>query len=292
MKSRSPSHSDDGPDLDALRQDYAALTKESLPSTHPDEETWVLLASGELAGDERERLAAHVFDCADCAQVYRAVALVRESAADFDKGAPAPQRTHTSRVWTYAGLALAAGIVLAVGAVLALRWGNQNDQGQTAQAIAPAATVSPRIAPPEPREWARGGEVPDVRLPASLALAIRGENADRDALLREFGEAIAPYREGHFKEAAQALTPLAQRWPAVPEVAFYLGVSHLFAGDPSSAIAPLRQARTSEVVGQDARWYEAIALERSGKRDDADAALRGLCESPGPYRAGACAVVR
>jgi Flp pilus assembly protein TadD len=129
-------------------------------------------------------------------------------------------------------------------------------------------------------------------LPAYLALSVRGADKERDELLEAFGGGIAPYREGRFREAADRLAPLAARRPDVPEVAFYLGAARLFAGDPAAAIAPLREARASEVVAHDARWFEAVASEHAGRREDADAALRDLCKLSGPYQARACAPVR
>jgi hypothetical protein len=128
-----------------------------------------------------------------------------------------------------------------------------------------------------------------VRLPAALALTVRGVDAKRDALLQEFGAAIAPYRQGRYQQAVDALTPLSTRYRDVPEIAFYLGVSQLLAGDPVSAIPPLREAGKSEVVSADARWFEAVALERSGNSQQATAVLKELCGAPGPYQTRACA---
>jgi Flp pilus assembly protein TadD len=78
----------------------------------------------------------------------------------------------------------------------------------------------------------------------------------------------------------------------VPEFAFYLGVSRLFAGDPSAAIAPLRQARASAVESYEARWYEAVALEQIGRREEADTLLRELCASANPIQTRACTAVK
>lgn len=190
------------------------------------------------------------------------------------------------------GLALAASLAIAVSAGIALGSRTPAEAPPSAQVIAPG---SPSPAPPtsrEPRAWAIGGKAPEVRLPVSMTLPAQGAEAERDAVLRDFGEAIAPYRQGRYAEAAKALTRLASRRPDAPEIAYFLGVSRLFAGDPAGALIPLRAARDSTVVADDARWYEAVTLERLGRPRDAEIALRPLCDVPGPYEETACLIVR
>jgi hypothetical protein len=295
-------------DDDQLRADFESLARGTSRASHPAEHEWVSFATGTLTASERERFSDHLVSCAECTAVYRAVTHVRQEASAFDAGAPRPNSSTRSH-WSRALLPQALAASLLVVSIGLLVWNlrlQQRTVDLEAQINRIARTTSPRVtetpapvaspaapvAPAEPRAWALGQTAPDVRLPAYLALSVRGADKERDELLHAFGEGLAPYREGRFREAADRLAPLAARQPNVPEVAFYLGVARLFAGEPSAAIAPLREARSSDVVSHDARWYEAVALERSGRREDADAALRELCKIPSPYQATACAPVR
>jgi hypothetical protein len=274
---------------DSLSSDFAALSRETpAVGAHPDEEMWVRLSCGEVTSAERQHLLDHALACDECAAIAKALAHVRRDAPTFDAGAPVMRPAAAKRAYVW--LALAAGVVIAVAGAIALRPGvssERNDQADRVVSTAPSPQPASQV--PAPRSWARGGDAPDVRLPAALALTVRGVDAKRDALLQEFGAAIAPYRQGRHQEAVDALTPLSARYRDVPEIAFYLGISHLLAGDPVSAIPPLREARKSEVVSADARWFEAVALERSGNTQQATAALKELCGSPGPYQTRACA---
>jgi predicted Zn-dependent protease len=186
-------------------------------------------------------------------------------------------------------LALAAALVIVVSGAILLRRSPQAEPGTDRIVSTNPSAQTAQPARPEPRVWARLGDPPEVRLPASLALAVRGTDKDRDEALEAFGAGITPYREGRFREAADRLAPLAARRPDIPEFAYYLGVARLFAGDPSAAIEPLRQARVSATVGDDARWHEATALERAGRREEADALLKSLCASANSYQSRACA---
>ena len=120
---------------------------------------------------------------------------------------------------------------------------------------------------------------------------MRGANNADQAFLTELGAAIAPYRAGRYAEAAKALDALAGKRPDVAEVWFYLGVSRLYSQSPGDAVEPLRRAHASEVVGDDARWLEAVALQLGGRRTEARAALSALCTTPGPNRTRACAAM-
>ena len=125
-----------------------------------------------------------------------------------------------------------------------------------------------------------------------MALSASGADAERDALLKAFEDAIGPYREGRYAESARRLSSLASERPDMPEVAFYLGMARLMSDEPAAALEPLRAARDSTILSDEARWYEAIVLERTGRPTDADAALRPLCDNPGLYSMTACLILR
>jgi hypothetical protein len=211
-------------------------------------------------------------------------------AADSRRGASS-QKAPGSRVWKYMAAVLAVAVAIALGASDVLRSSPDPEQ---ARPVRPAPVrPDPRPSgPPAPRAWAMDVPVPAVRLPATMSLPVEGAEAERDAVLKAFDKAIGPYREGRYAEAAKALTDLAARRPDAPEIAFFLGVSRLLAGDTAAALEPLRAARDSTIVADDARWLEAVVLERTGRPAEADAALRPLCDVPGPYEQRACIILR
>jgi hypothetical protein len=276
---------------DSVANDFTALSDGfTSMDGHPNEDAWVRFACDELAADERDRLVDHALACGDCAATLRAVTQVRRGGTAIDAGAPRASLTRSYRPYIWVGLA--AALVIAVGGAMVLRSGelNRRPAGAAIVSVRPAERAS-QVARVEPAIWARLDTPPEIRLPASLALAVRGSD-NRQALLEAFGQAIAPYRAGRFGEAADLLAPLAARRPDIPEFAFYLGIARLFSGDSSAALAPLRQARASSALSHEAQWHEAVALERLERRDEAKRLLSALCAASSPYHKRACDALR
>ncbi len=282
-----------------LQRQYAGLAR-ATSGSHPSEDDWVRFADGALDEVSRVRLADHVTACAACADVFRVVVHVREGAPALGAmtSSSGPDRASTAaRAWY--GLALAATLVLAIAGVA--RWqaragapaapsqvASSSPEPSAAPATAPFAPSAPDVAA-GPRSWAALSVAPAITLPASFALVVRGASAPADAFMTAFGAALVPYREGRYSDAAAALDGVTRRHPDVAEGWFYLGASRLLAGDAVAALAPLERARASTVVAAEARWLEAIALERAGRGADADAALTAMCASDAGNRARACA---
>jgi hypothetical protein len=270
-----------------LRLAIVALGAGSSPG-HPSEDDWVRFATNELSPDERIDVADHVVACTECAAIFRVVSLMGADAKDVGT---VVDRQPASE-WRL--LAAAAAVVLTIG--LGVWWvvrTGASDNGQRAgnAPAAPIATPAIDAAAAPSTSWASLPAAPEVRLPADLVLTMRGADGDRDAFLKAFGEAIAPYRAARFDEAAAALTPVAERYADVVEVWFYLGASRLHSGAASEAIEPLRRARSSGVVGDDARWLHAVALQRAGRESEARVALKVLCSESGAYQQRACAAL-
>lgn len=239
-------------------------------------------------------------------------ALDRSAVAEGALPSVAPDGPSTSRAWWY-GLAAAAAVALAMGTTL---WrGSPGAQPAAPDAVsAPMAPVTAAAPPtpgpspagtdaavstsrtasavPAPRAWAVLATAPAVTLPASFTIVMRGDsNPGRDAFLAAFGPAIAPYRAGRYAEAAEALQSLTARFPAVDEGWFYLGVARLYADRAADAVEPLRRARQSDVVAEQALWLEAVALERAGRADEATAVLREACDADRQSHAEVCATL-
>lgn len=303
---RVPMPSSD-PELQARYRDV--LRDRPSAGEHPSEETWVRLSCDELSADEQARLADHVVACAECAEVFRAVGDVRAGAAVFDADAPPAAAVVTSARPGWFQLAAAAAVLLALGSAAWWQQAAGRDGGAVAQVDSPsaaptaAATATPAAVsgapgsaptPPAPLtpSWAALPAAPAVSLPFALTLVVRGAPAEREAFMRAFGAAIAPYRESRYAEAAAALEGVTRQFPGVAEGWFYLGAARLLAERPGDAVEPLRRARGSEVVADDARWLEAVALARAGRADEATTALQAMCDGRGSHRAAACDAMR
>jgi len=295
------------PELQARYRDV--LRDQPRAGEHPSEETWVRFSCDELTADEQARLADHVVACPACAEVFRAVGEVRAGAVAFDADAPPAAVVVESASSDWYRLAAAAALVLALGSAAWWQRAARRDGGSVAQvdssSAAPtaAATATPAAVsgapgsaptPPAPLtpSWAALPAAPAVSLPVALTLVVRGAPAERQAFMRAFGAAIAPYRESRYAEAAAALEGVTRQFPGVAEGWFYLGAARLLAERPDDAVAPLRRARGSDVVGDDARWLEAVALARAGRADEAATALQAMCEGRGSHRAAACEAMR
>jgi len=96
---------------------------------HPDEDQWERLACDEMAFKERESILDHIVECPQCAEIYRAVQIMRTEASAFDEAAPAPavdfERATVKRFpFRVLGvLAMAATVMLAV--VLPMQFGRE-----------------------------------------------------------------------------------------------------------------------------------------------------------------------
>lgn len=258
---------------------------------HPDEATWERFACGELAPTERSALADHLGRCAECLAVYRAVVAVVTDAGTFDPDRPASapeSRAATGR--TFAGVRWWQGAALAATVALAIAGAVYYTSSPATPAVEPVATG---VAPATPVTTLLAFEAPDVRLPASLTVTMRGApgSTDRERFLDAFGAAMVPYRAREYDAAAQALRGVTSRFPDVQEAWVYLGVSELLSARPAEALAAFAAARDGGVLNVDLPWYVAAAHERRGDEAARAAALRKLCDGPGPYTARACAAL-
>lgn len=260
-----------------------------------------------LREDHQTRVGEHVRSCAWCRDTLADLTHVDVDAPSADENARMRDRIaaglarpptrvvsiRTPNRTVVLGLAMAAALLLVVGTLVTRSARDPSPAtaivGPADPGLPPAPAVTPP--PPAPRAWARETTPLAVRVPAMLALAVRSGQAERDQLFDAFADAMTQYREGRHAEAAAALAPLASAHAEIPEFALYLGIARLFAGDTAGALAPLRSVPSSASVSADARWYEAVALERGRQPDAATTVLRGICGGSGPYQARACAAV-
>ncbi|MEE4273068.1 MAG: hypothetical protein V2I67_15450 [Thermoanaerobaculales bacterium] len=151
-------------DLERLREAYRTAAR-SDEDGHPSSADWERLACGELEGEPRRRLLDHVMGCPMCADIYRALDIVRSEAPVFDEGAPRPEKAQTrparSRWASWRGmgvLAIAATAVLVV--VLPLQRGGDSEvePGIVVRSGNEAGTLRP-VAPVGEVRWRPGDDV-------------------------------------------------------------------------------------------------------------------------------------
>lgn len=280
-----------------LGEAYRARLRGHSPREHPGEAEWEALATGSMAPEARARLADHVVVCARCLEIFEAVRALMEQAPAAEGRAAAIARPTPGQTWWRRhapSLALAASLMLVVGASAYIASLRDEPARMTpdADTSEPVPQADPPRSVPPPPAFRLAMVKPDVHLPADLIVTSRGAaGAEARRFLEQFGEAIGPYREGRFDEAATRLARLADVHGAVADVWFYLGVSHLFAGRPADALKAFDRPGVADAVGDDLSWQRAVALERLGRGPDADVVLRALCTRAGPYRDRACAAL-
>ena len=241
-----------------------------------------------MPADERTQLADHVVSCAECAAIFQVL-----SAVDADAKAVGIAVDHRLPLATGELLAAAAAVLLTIG--LGVWWAVRT--GLMTLIIKPPVSrrrsrhlrLNPAVAPPA--LWASLPSAPDVRLPADLVLTMRGAGGDREAFLKVFGEAIAPYRAERFADAA----PRWRRLPSVTPMSSRCG----FIWERRACIAERRLRRLSHCGER--RVPQLSEMMRVGWRPsrcsapdatrEARTALQALCSTAGVNRERACAAI-
>lgn len=219
-----------------------------LGAEHVGDDTLLDLAHGHLDPEQRGPVLRHVQSCSACEVRFREVVRDRERARIEATPLPPARVNKTALAWV-AG----AAAVLACVAVLALG----------------------RRGPAVPADW----------LPtSSTEVFLRDATpcADQGSALR----AVEAYRA---RDAAGVVAALhGQDLPAACDpVKLLLASALVHQGDAGAALAVLDRLRVASLP-QPARdralWMQAAALDRAGRRGDADDILRGLAAGPGEYR--------
>ena len=130
-----------GPDAADLRKAYHALQERGSDGCPPPE-TLAALATGELAGDERKRIADHVIRCRTCSEAAQILLQTHAEAGSRPD-------TRSPRMIRYAALAAAAVVaVVAVRLLMSPQGGPSVQRGPSASAqVEPADGASLSGAP-------------------------------------------------------------------------------------------------------------------------------------------------
>ena len=259
------------PSIDLLRAARAGVLPEDVQhrvSRQLDESVWnralvdgVSDDSPGLSADDRSRLLRRI---------------QQESARETR---PEPRRW----LWLWQPAFAAAAVVVIAASVWLLR-GRESTPVSPQEPEAQVAVNAPEVVPP-----VLPIDKPVIKISAA-ALTFRG--ASDNQLLADLKPPFDAIRADDYRAAVDAFASLATRNPMSVEGAYYDGVARLFLDDPAGALASLARA---EQIGDssfapDIIWYQAVAMERAGRRDEARARLRALCDQKGARSAEACAV--
>jgi len=249
----------------------------------PSQEEGILQAS--LA----EAVRAHVTACPLCTELSAALA-----GAVVD---PLPEETRRiderlrfqtrgRRRWWVPSLAAAAALAV-VGVGLYLARTGQRTPASVAQSGSSPVPTQP---PPGP---VLALAAPAILLPPE-SLTLRGEPRNPYAAALE--DALIPFTAGNYAAAVTQLERVARDYPNRPHAEFYTGVARLMNGSAPEATGPLEAARSHAQKGSplsdEASWYLAVALERSGRGAAAAGPLNDVCGGGGPRKAQACEGLR
>lgn len=199
---------------------------------------------GQLSEQERDAFELHFFDCSRCLdEVRMLLAVRRELSRSGGRGLS----------WARRVLPLAAAAALVLVSVLGTLWWTHRPAELSALA---------RIDPPPYEE---------IRLRGTA-----GPSAEA------FRDAMRYYVAGDYDRAIPGLEAALKTSGGADHVRFFLGVSHLLAGDGERAIAELRQVSESESpFAEESGYYLAKALIGEGELRQARETLRDVVAAGG-----------
>ena len=251
-----------------------------------------------LPSDAAKDIHQHLEGCRLCQSVAADLEALDSASADLDSAAreriwkriqPEVQNAATDKrvrprwnLW-FRPLPLAAGALAVLALVVGL--GVLRDRRQPAPTTAQNQTP---VAPPAPS--ALRLEKPSIILPASAVVVWRGHDDASIKQSKELKQALAPYEADNYAEAAQRLDRLRKKYPRLAEAPFYLGVSQLFLNENEDAAKSLKDAvnLAGQPLADEANWYLALSLYKSGRGEAASSVLEPLCHAGGKNSARAC----
>src|SRR5262245_10129135 len=190
----------------------------------------------ELSDETRDSFEQHYFECGRCFRLLQAYRDMQAELADAREQIlpAAPRPTWLSR---WAWVPAMAVVFIVVSVAFWQRFVPEplrpppSDLGPAAPANPPGAPMP--ASPPKPSLEALSRVEPPLYSPGSLRGG--GEAAAR------FEEAMRHYVRGDYSTALAGLRSASRLDPEAPHILFFLGVSHLLAGDPDAAVDGLRR---------------------------------------------------
>ncbi|MEO7274529.1 MAG: zf-HC2 domain-containing protein [Vicinamibacterales bacterium] len=236
--------------------------------------------AGELTDDEQARFEDHYFECEACfnavqhLQDLQAILPANRNAAGQPATIVPPSLPLGRRIPGWAMVA-AASLIAAAGL-----WGARTVLTPPADPAVATTAAVPTTIPPTPPESPIPAADPWLTLavvtpPIYAPLPTRAA-ASTTATARAFEAAMADYTAADYERAAAALSALSPRAPADARVQFFLGVTHLLAGQVELARAPLERAVATRLTpyADEAHFYLAKTALATRDRAQAEAELR------------------
>jgi TolA-binding protein len=296
---RSSNQEPDGPELSG--EITAALSGLRAGYAHcPDAAMLQAAQAGVLPPEVSEVVKRHLEKCPVCRALVQDLSLLDDSPlqseerlriwnriqAGVGSGKPLKSTASRSGWWTLLLRPWPVAVVTAAVILLVLAGGLWRERRE------PAATLS-QVRPPKavaPSSTVFRLEKAPIVLPASALMVWRGGADDGNPQWKELQEALAPYQADDYKEAAQRLKRVTERYPRLAEAQFYLGVCQLFLDGNEEAAESLKAARSQAQppLREDVDWFLALADQRSGRADEARPLLEGLCREDAKNSAKAC----
>ena len=226
--------------------------------------------AGSLGAEERDSFEEHYFACDQC---FAALQTQRALQAELSASAPqicAMPLPHPARLrWEFA-FAAAAVLILTF---FTLRWATKRNPSPAAQPleIAKSTPAGPSLS-----------DLAQFDPPAYAPAILRGSQT---RAMRDFRMAMKPYQQGDYARAVAALQTDVRLNPEDPGALFFLGVSHLLAGQTANGIAVLQQciALGDTPYLEEAHFYLAEGFLRKGDASAARGELSEVVRLKGDY---------
>jgi len=243
----------------------------------------------QLSEEARDSFEQHYFECGRCfglLQTYRDVQA--ELARTREAGLlPAPRRNW---VWRWAWAPAMAVVLMVVSLALwklpitEIPGPPSQDIQPTAPTPPPAESVSPSLPPSSPPKPSLD-DLARVEPPSYAPSRLRGT---ADEATARFQEAMKHYQRRDYPAAIAGLRAASNLDPEAPHILFFLGISHLLAGESDTAIEVLRKtiALGDSPYIEDSHFYLAKAYLQKGNIDEATRQLEITTRLRGAPKAG------
>lgn len=133
---------------------------------------------------------------------------------------------------------------------------------------------------------------PDNRLFNEYFKAYPDVTSSRTGDAATFNAAMEAYRAGDYADALPHFSDFLSTHSQDAEALFYGGIAEAKAGDPETAIQRFEKLESIESIFLTAaKWFHALALVKSGKREAAIPLLEELSQSDNKYQSDAKALL-
>jgi len=226
--------------------------------------------TGTLGAEERESFEEHYFACERC---FAGLQVQRALQAELSASAQQIRTTVLTRPvalrWKFA-FAAAAVVILSV---FILRWAANRNPSPTVRPVelAKSTPTGPSLS-----------DLAQFDPPAYTPTILRGSQT---RAMREFRMAMKAYQQGDYARAVTTLQTDVNLNPEDPGALFFLGVSHLLAGQTANGITVLQQciALGNTPYLEEAHFYLAEGFLRKGDASAARSELGEVVRLKGDY---------